>query len=109
MSPHAPPNSTQPATSEPLLTHPDSSGIVAAVSIPAIAWFFMGRSPATADKGAEMKDPRREERKGGTDSGNEEPSRSVPEGKPESKETKPANPKAVAGDAQRLGTEVRVL
>lgn len=37
---------------------------------------------------------------------NEEPSRSVPAEAPDSKGKKMANPKAVSGDNERLGTEV---
>lgn len=71
----------------------------------------MGRSPATAEKGAVMKDARHEtsaeeeaSKRPGTH--NEEPSRTVAQEKPENKETKMANPKAVMPDNQRLGTEV---
>lgn len=73
--------------------------VAAALTIPAIAWFFMGRTPAT-DKGGVTKnqDPRHE-------AVNEEQSRSVPHLKPDSKETKPANPKAVAPDDSRLASE----
>lgn len=68
----------------------------------------MGRSPATAGKGPEMKDARTGESAADRGAGrNEEKSASVPSVKPEEKETKPANPKAVVGDEQRLGTEVR--
>ena len=68
----------------------------------------MGRSPATSEKGAEMKDAR----KGGpsgTGAANEDPSRSVPGTRPGTKDTKMANPKAVAGDNEKLATEVCYL
>ena len=94
-----------------------SAAVTAAVSIPAIAWFFMGRSPQTTEqKGAVMKDARDAGApvKGpgpASDSGtvNEEPSRSVPGEVPPTKGKKMANPKAVSGDNERLGTEVSLV
>lgn len=95
------------------LTH-SSAAITAAVSIPAIAWFFMGRSPQTTEqKGAAMKNAREAGAPvkgpgpaGGDGVTNEEPSRSVPGEQPPTKGKKMANPKAVSGDNERLGTEV---
>ena len=96
-----------------MLTH-SSVAVTAAASIPAIAWFFMGRSPQTTEqKGAAMKDARETGAPvkgpgpaGGDGVTNEEPSKSVPADQPPTKGTKMANPKAVSGDNERLGTEV---
>lgn len=96
-----------------MLTH-SSVAVTAAASIPAIAWFFMGRSPQTTEqKGADMKDARETGAPvkgpgpaGGVGATNEEPSKSVPADQPSTKVTKMANPKAVSGDNERLGTEV---
>ncbi|KAL2111654.1 hypothetical protein VUR80DRAFT_9665 [Thermomyces stellatus] len=93
---------------------PPIAGLVAMVSIPAIAWFFFSRAPSAAGKGAVMKDARREtppeeeaaKRPGIT---NEDTSKSVPKEKPADKETKPANPKAVSPDNQRLDTESDII
>ncbi|CAI4212597.1 unnamed protein product [Parascedosporium putredinis] len=70
----------------------------AAVGIPAIGWFFWGKSKDESSPSSTG-----EKTRGGTF--NEEPSRSVPDKQAKGKEEKPASTKAVAPDNERLRKE----